>query len=114
MRKQFLSELIDGKILIVHAAKDTNIIIKESEIEQAQNNQVQTILQQNSITLPVLEQELKEKYGMSLAKFKAQMRMQIQEQLVRKKCSSSMFLRFRQAGKIFRLFMIRIKTACRF
>ncbi|MGB7567618.1 MAG: peptidylprolyl isomerase [Chitinivibrionales bacterium] len=85
MRKQFLSELIDGKILIVHAAKDTNIIIKESEIEQAQNNQVQTILQQNSITLPVLEQELKEKYGMSLAKFKAQMRMQIQEQLVRQK-----------------------------
>jgi peptidyl-prolyl cis-trans isomerase SurA len=85
MRRQFLNELIDGKILIVHAAKDTNIVIKESELEQAQNNQVQTILQQNSISLPTLEQELKEKYGMSLAKFKAQMRMQIQEQLVRQK-----------------------------
>jgi peptidyl-prolyl cis-trans isomerase SurA len=85
MRKQFLQELIDGKILIVHAAKDTNIVIKESEVEQAQNNQVQMILQQNSISLPALEQELKEKYGMSLAKFKAQMRMQIQEQLVRQK-----------------------------
>ena len=85
MRKQFLQELIDGKILIVHAAKDTNIVIKESEIEQAQNNQVQMILQQNSITLPALEQELKEKYGMSLTKFKIQMRTQIQEQLIRQK-----------------------------
>jgi peptidyl-prolyl cis-trans isomerase SurA len=85
MRKQFLNELIDGKILIVHAAKDTNIVLKEAEIEQAQNNQIQMILQQNSIALPALEQELKEKYGMTLAKFKSQMRTQIQEQLVRQK-----------------------------
>ena len=85
LRKQFLNELIDGKILIVHAAKDTNIVLKEAEIEQAQNNQIQMILQQNSIALPALEQELKEKYGMTLAKFKAQMRTQIQEQLIRQK-----------------------------
>ncbi|HEX7509731.1 MAG TPA: SurA N-terminal domain-containing protein, partial [Chitinivibrionales bacterium] len=67
MRKQFLSELIDGKILIVHAAKDTNIVVKEAEIDQAVNNQVQMILQQNSITLATLEQELKTKYGMGLS-----------------------------------------------
>ena len=85
MRKQFLSELIDGKILIVHAAKDTNIVVKEAEIDQAVNNQVQMILQQNSITLATLEQELKTKYGMGLSKFKTQMRSQIQEQLIRQK-----------------------------
>jgi peptidyl-prolyl cis-trans isomerase SurA len=84
-RKQFLAELIDGKILIVHAAKDTNIVVKEAEIEQALNNQVQMILQQNGISLATLEQELKTKYGMNLSKFKTQMRTQIQEQLIRQK-----------------------------
>jgi peptidyl-prolyl cis-trans isomerase SurA len=43
------------------------------------------ILEQNNITLPALEQELKTKYGMTLAKFKAQMSTQIREQLVRQK-----------------------------
>jgi len=85
IRKQFLTELIDGKILVVHAAKDTNIVLKEAEIEQALSNQVQSILQQNNITMATLEQELKSKYNMTLLKFKTQMRMQIQEQLLRQK-----------------------------
>jgi peptidyl-prolyl cis-trans isomerase SurA len=85
LRKQFLNELIDGKILIVHAAKDTNIVLKETEIEQAQGNQIKMILSQNNITLPALEQELKAKYGMTLVKFKAQMSSQIREQLIRQK-----------------------------
>ena len=85
VRKQYLDELIDGKILIVHAAKDTNIVVKEAEVDQALNNQVQMILQQNNISLAALEQELKTKYNMGLLKFKAQMRTQIQEQLIRQK-----------------------------
>ena len=85
VRKQYLDELIDGKILIVHAAKDTTIVVKEAEVDQALNNQVQMILQQNNISLATLEQELKTKYNMGLSKFKAQMRTQIQEQLIRQK-----------------------------
>ncbi len=85
LRKQFLTELIDGKVLIVHAAKDTTIILKEAEIEQAQNSQIQNILQQNNMSLGTLEQELKSKYNMSLAKFKSQMYSQIREQLIRQK-----------------------------
>jgi peptidyl-prolyl cis-trans isomerase SurA len=85
MRRKFLNELIDGKILIVHAAKDTNIVIKETEVEQMQGNQIKMILEQNNITLPTLEQELKEKYGITLAKFKAQMSSQMREQLIRQK-----------------------------
>jgi peptidyl-prolyl cis-trans isomerase SurA len=85
VRKKFLNELIDGKILVVHAVKDTNIILKETEVEQAQNNQIRMILEQNNITLPALEQELKAKYGMTLVKFKAQMNSQVREQLIRQK-----------------------------
>jgi len=85
MRLQYLNELIDGKILIVHAAKDTNIVVKEAELDQAVNNQIQMILQQNGISFATLEQELKTKYGMGLSKFKMQMRSQIQEQLIRQK-----------------------------
>ena len=84
-RRHFLDELIDGKILVVHAAHDTNIVLKESEIEQTQNSQIRMILQQNNIALPTLEEELKTKYGMTLAKFKAQMYTQIREQLIRQK-----------------------------
>jgi len=82
-RKLFLNDLINGKILIVHAAKDTNIKVSESDIDLAQNNQIQMILKQNNITLAGLEQELNTRYGMTLAKFKAQMRSQAQEQLIR-------------------------------
>jgi peptidyl-prolyl cis-trans isomerase SurA len=85
IRRQFLNELIDGKILIVHAAQDTNIVLKETEVEQAQNNQIRMILQQNNISQATLEQELKTKYNMSLAKFKTQMYAQIREQLIRQK-----------------------------
>jgi peptidyl-prolyl cis-trans isomerase SurA len=85
LRRQFLNELIDGKILVVRAAQDTNIVLKETEIEQAQNNQIKMILQQNNITMATLEQELKSKYGMNLAKFKTQMYSQIREQLIRQK-----------------------------
>jgi peptidyl-prolyl cis-trans isomerase SurA len=85
LRARFLEELIDGKVLVVHAGRDTNIVIKESDVEQALNNQVQMILRQNNISMSVLEQELREKYGMTLTKFKAQMRPQINEQLIRQR-----------------------------
>jgi peptidyl-prolyl cis-trans isomerase SurA len=87
MRKQFLGDLIDGKVLIVHAARDSNIVIKESEVDQAVGAHVQQILDQNNMTMDVLERELKDKYGMGLTKFKAQLRSQVYEQLVKQKVS---------------------------
>lgn len=85
LRKQYLQELVDGKVLIVHAAKDTTIIVTNDEVEQALNSHIQQILSQNHITTDVLENELKEKYGMGLSKFRAQLRTQFREQLVKQK-----------------------------
>lgn len=87
LRKQYLQELIDGKVLIVHAAKDTTITITNEEVEQAVSNHIQQILHQNNITADVLEKELKEKYGMGIPKFRAQLRSQIREQIVKQKVS---------------------------
>lgn len=85
LRKQYLQELVDGKVLIVHAARDTTIVVSNDEIEQALNSHIQQILSQNRITADILEKELKEKYGMGLSKFRAQLRTQFREQLVKQK-----------------------------
>ncbi len=87
MRRQLIGDLVDGKVLIVHAAKDSNIVVKENEVDQAVNSHISQILSQNSMTMDALEKELREKYGMGLSKFKAQMRSQVQEQLIKQKVS---------------------------
>jgi peptidyl-prolyl cis-trans isomerase SurA len=85
LRKQYLQELVEGKVLIVHAAKDTTIIVANDEVEKALNNHIQQIITQNNITTDVLEKELKEKYGIGLSKFRTQLRTQFREQLVKQK-----------------------------
>jgi peptidyl-prolyl cis-trans isomerase SurA len=85
LRKQYLQELVEGKVLIVHAAKDTTIIVANDEVEKALNNHIQQIITQNNITTGVLEKELKEKYGIGLSKFRTQLRTQFREQLVKQK-----------------------------
>jgi len=85
LRKQYLGDLIDGKVLIVHAAKDSNIVVKETEVDQAVSGHIAQILQQNSMTMDALEHELRDKYGMGVNKFKAQLRSQVQEQLIKQK-----------------------------
>lgn len=87
LRSQLVGDLVDGKVLIVHAAKDSNIVVKETEVDQAVNAHISQILSQNSMTMDALENELREKYGMGLVKFKAQLRSQIQEQLIKQKVS---------------------------
>jgi peptidyl-prolyl cis-trans isomerase SurA len=87
LRKQYLGDLIDGKVLIVHAARDSNIVVKETEVDQAVSGHIMQILAQNSMTMDVLERELRDKYGMSMTKFRAQLRGQLQEQLVKQKVS---------------------------
>jgi peptidyl-prolyl cis-trans isomerase SurA len=87
MRKQLVGDLVDGKVLVVHAAKDSTIIIKENEVDQAVGGHISQILAQNGMTMDALEKELHDKYGMGLTKFKAQLRSQIQEQLIKQKVS---------------------------
>ena len=54
-------------------------------MDAALSTQIQQILSQNSITMPQLEKELKDKYTMGVAKFKTQLRAQIQEQMIKQK-----------------------------
>jgi len=85
LRKQYLQELIDGKVLIVHAASDTMITVTNEEVENALTGHLQQILAQNNITIDILEKELREKYNTTLSKFKTQLRVQLHEQIVKQK-----------------------------
>ena len=84
-RDKFLDELIDGKVLLVHAKHDSTISVKDIEIEQALNNHINSIIRQNNLTMEQLETELLKQQGISLAKFKAEARKAIREQLLKQK-----------------------------
>jgi peptidyl-prolyl cis-trans isomerase SurA len=85
MSKKFLEEMIDGKVLLAHAKKDTTISLSESEVDAALSNQINTLLRQNNLTIDALETELKRQQGMTLSKFKTEMRKALKEQLLKQK-----------------------------
>ena len=84
-RKQFLDELIDGKVLLAYGKKDSTISVTDEEVEQATNNHIAMLLRQNNLTMDSLEAELQRQQGISLAKFKADARKAIREQLLKQK-----------------------------
>ena len=47
-RKQFLQEMIDGKVLIAHAKKDSTISVTEMDVDNALNNHILMLLKQNT------------------------------------------------------------------
>jgi peptidyl-prolyl cis-trans isomerase SurA len=84
-KNEFLNEIIDGKILLVHGKKDTTISVSDEEVEQATNNHISMLLKQNNISLDSLEVELQKQQGISLVKFKSDARKIIREQLIKQK-----------------------------
>ena len=84
-RKQFLGELIDGKVLVAHAKADTTIVVTDEELNRALDNQIQSILKQNNLNLDGLEAALQREQGISLAKFKAEARTTFREQILKQK-----------------------------
>ena len=84
-RKQFLDELIDGKVLLAYGKKDSTINVTSEEVEQATNNHIAMLLKQNNLTIDSLEAELRRQQGISLAKFKTDARKAIREQLLKQK-----------------------------
>jgi peptidyl-prolyl cis-trans isomerase SurA len=85
LRNQSLQELIDGKVLLVHAEKDTNISISDYEIEEELNNRITMILRQNGLTMDNFEEVLQKQDGMTLTKFKMEIRKQIRNELIKQK-----------------------------
>jgi len=85
LRKKFLDELIDGKVFLVHAQKDSTIGVKDQEIDEELDRQIKAILKENALTPEQLEAELQKQNNMTLAQFKAQMRKGIFEQRLKQK-----------------------------
>ena len=84
-RKKFLNELIDGKVLLVHAKYDTTVSVTNDELDRAVENHFTMILRQNNLTLDSLEAILLREQGITLAKFKAEARTALREQLLKQK-----------------------------
>ncbi|MBN1127897.1 MAG: peptidylprolyl isomerase [Chitinispirillaceae bacterium] len=84
-RKQYLHELIDGKVLLAHAKNDTTVQVTGEEVDRALDSHIASILQQNKLSLDSLELLLQREQGISLAKFKAESRSAIREQLLKQK-----------------------------
>ncbi|MBN1128136.1 MAG: peptidylprolyl isomerase [Chitinispirillaceae bacterium] len=84
-RKQYINELIDGKVLLAHAKNDTTVQVTGEEVDRALDGHIASILQQNRLTLDSLELLLQREQGISLAKFKAESRSAIKEQLLKQK-----------------------------
>jgi peptidyl-prolyl cis-trans isomerase SurA len=84
-RKQFIQELIDGKVLVAYAKNDTTITVTTDEVETALDNHINSIIQQNGITIDSLESLLQKEQGVSFAKFKAETRTAIRDQLLKQK-----------------------------
>jgi len=85
LRYKLLNELIEGKVLLVHAEKDTNITVSSDELEGELNDRIKMILNQNRITLQEFEKLLEEEQGVTLSKFKKEIRQQIRQELLKRK-----------------------------
>jgi peptidyl-prolyl cis-trans isomerase SurA len=84
-RKQYINELIDGKVLLAHAKNDTTVQVTAEEVDRALDGHIATILDQNHLTMDSLEILLQREQGISLVKFKAEARSAIKEQLLKQK-----------------------------
>jgi peptidyl-prolyl cis-trans isomerase SurA len=80
-----LDELIDGKVLLVHAERDTNITVTPREIDRAVEGRISQMLQQYRLSENELAQRLETEQGLSMAKFRAQLRKQIRQELIKQK-----------------------------
>ena len=84
-RKKFLDELVDGKVLLVHAKNDSTISVTDQEVENAVNNHISMLLKQNNLTLDSLDAVLRREQNITLAKFKSEARKALREQLLKQK-----------------------------
>lgn len=80
-----LDEMIDGLVLLVHSENDTNITISKMEINDKVNQRIESILQQNHLTMDQLAQALKKEQNMTIDEFKAKLYTQIQNEYVKQK-----------------------------
>ena len=85
LRQQALAELIDGKILLVRAERDTTISVSGDEVESEVNARIDYIRTENKLTLEQLDTVLQQEQGMTLSRFRKEVRSQIRGDLLRQK-----------------------------
>ncbi len=83
LRERALEELISGKVMMVHAEKDSNINISDQDVASEVQRRIDMIMQQNGMSMADLEQALQKQQGVSLAKFKDQLAGQIRQELIK-------------------------------
>jgi peptidyl-prolyl cis-trans isomerase SurA len=71
-----LSELVDQKVLLAHAKKDTTLIIAEEQIQGEIDQRIQRLAQQSGS-----ESKLEELYGKTIAEIKAELTPLVREQI---------------------------------
>ncbi len=79
LRQQLIESMIDERVVLVHA-RESGVRIDEPELDRA----VQSVAQQNKITMPELRERLK-KDGMDFSRFRSQLRDQIMVERVRER-----------------------------
>ena len=85
LRYKLLNGLIEGKVLLVRAEKDTNITISNDELESELKNRIKMILNQNRINMQEFEKLLEKEQGITLSKFKKEIRQQIRQEMLKQK-----------------------------
>ena len=96
-RAEFLKDLIDGKVLLVHAKQDTTISVTDEDVDKALDNHIAMIMHQNKWTQAELEEQVKAQ-GMTFAKFKSETRKAIREQLYKQKVQQQYYYQIK-AGR---------------
>lgn len=82
---QSLEEIIDGLVLLVHSAKDSNIVVTSTEISQQVDNRISSITKQNKITEEQLAKALEAEQNMTMSAFRDKLSQQVQQDLVRQR-----------------------------
>jgi peptidyl-prolyl cis-trans isomerase SurA len=83
LRLEFLDEIIEGKVLLEYARKDSTIRVSPQEVEAALGEHIGRLMKANNLTQAELERELTAQ-GMTMSRFKTQLRRSIQDQLLRR------------------------------
>ena len=89
--REALGELIDGKVLVVHAIKDTNIEYSESEVSTQVDKRIASIMEQNHLDEEMLEAALQKEQGMSIEDFRNQMMIQSRQELITQRVNQFYF-----------------------
>jgi peptidyl-prolyl cis-trans isomerase SurA len=83
LQREFLDELVEGKVLLVHARKDTTIRVSSRDVDAAVEEHIAQLLASNNISMDQLESELG-RQELTLARFRVQLRRSMEEQLLRR------------------------------